>query len=344
MESRVERHPFAVRAILIQLGAIQALIGIYALLAPRSFFDDFPFGAGWVEALPAYNEHLTRDVGALFVALGFLLIAASFRLERRLVVIALMTYLLFSVPHTLWHLFNLGPYSTADAIANAVTLVATVGLPLFGLWAATRPGVAHRSAPAPDGSAARIAGVPDSTRNPLVRMSYLVSRRRFGAVMDPMRIFAHNPTVMMGYAMKELASERSTRLPERLKHLATMRAGMIPGCEWCLDFGSSLAAEAGVDEEDMKALLDHGASDRFTAVEKLALDYATGMSRSPVEVSDELFAELRQHFDEAELVELTDAIALENYRARFNWAFGLGAQGFSEGAYCVPPDAASTRS
>jgi hypothetical protein len=51
------------------------------------------------------------------------------------------------------------------------------------------------------------------------------------------------------------------------------------------------------------------------------------------------FAEqLAAHFDEAQLVELTSAIALENYRARFNWAFGLESQGFSEGAYCVAPE------
>ena len=49
---------------------------------------------------------------------------------------------------------------------------------------------------------------------------------------------------------------------------------------------------------------------------------------------------LRAHFDEGQLVELTGAIAWENWRARFNWAFGLGKEGYSEGAYCVPVPAA----
>ena len=70
------------------------------------------------------------------------------------------------------------------------------------------------------------------------------------------------------------------------------------------------------------------------------LDYATGVSRTPVDVPDALFDRLRAEFDEAQLVELTNMIALENYRARFNWAFGIEGQGFSEGAYCVRPDAA----
>ena len=71
------------------------------------------------------------------------------------------------------------------------------------------------------------------------------------------------------------------------------------------------------------------------------LDYAVAMTLTPVEVPDELFAALREHFDEAQLVELTAAVAWENYRARFNHAFGIEAQGFSKGAYCPLPERAS---
>jgi hypothetical protein len=56
-----------------------------------------------------------------------------------------------------------------------------------------------------------------------------------------------------------------------------------------------------------------------------------------VDVDDELFARLREHFDERAIVELTMAIALENLHARSNWAFGLEGAGYSEGTYCVRP-------
>jgi alkylhydroperoxidase family enzyme len=79
-------------------------------------------------------------------------------------------------------------------------------------------------------------------------------------------------------------------------------------------------------------------SDAFSPLEKLVLRYATEMTRTPVEVPDELFAALREHFDEAQMVELTAAIAWENYRARFDHAFGIGSQGFSEGAACALPE------
>jgi alkylhydroperoxidase family enzyme len=61
------------------------------------------------------------------------------------------------------------------------------------------------------------------------------------------------------------------------------------------------------------------------------------MTHTPVEVPDALFQGLRENFTEAQLVELTATIAWENYRARFNHAFGLEAEGFSEGAYCALP-------
>jgi alkylhydroperoxidase family enzyme len=114
---------------------------------------------------------------------------------------------------------------------------------------------------------------------------------------------------------------------------------MVAGCEWCLDFGSFLSKGHGVAEDEMRELPRYRDSDAFDETEKLVLDFADGMSRSPVDVSDELFAKLRERFDEAQLVEIADIAALENYRARFNWAFGLEGQGFSEGTYCVPPEA-----
>jgi uncharacterized protein YjeT (DUF2065 family) len=128
------RHQTAIRVALAVPGLIQVVDGLYALFAPRSFYDDFPLGRGWVEALPAYSEHLVRDVGGLFLATGAILLAAAWTLERRLVIVAAASFLLFSVPHTIYHYFNLGPYSTADAVANVLGLAATVLLPLWVLF------------------------------------------------------------------------------------------------------------------------------------------------------------------------------------------------------------------
>jgi len=85
------------------------------------------------------------------------------------------------------------------------------------------------------------------------------------------------------------------------------------------------------------ALADFENSPEFTDTEKLALRYAVAMTVTPVELPDDLFLAMRARFDDAQLVELTGAIAWENYRARFNHAFGCEAEGFSEGAFCPLP-------
>ena len=97
-----------------------------------------------------------------------------------------------------------------------------------------------------------------------------------------------------------------------------------------------------MSEAQLRDLPRYSASPAFSPLEKLVLDYAVAMTNTPVEVPDALFARLREHFAEAELVELTAAIAWENYRARFDHAFGIGAQGLSEGAYCPLPERAAS--
>ena len=72
--------------------------------------------------------------------------------------------------------------------------------------------------------------------------------------------------------------------------------------------------------------------------ERLVLDYAVAMTAMPVDVPETLFAQLRRHFNDEQMIELTAAIAWENYRARFDHALGIEAQGFSDGAYCVVPE------
>jgi 4-carboxymuconolactone decarboxylase len=72
-------------------------------------------------------------------------------------------------------------------------------------------------------------------------------------------------------------------------------------------------------------------------LDRLVLEYADAMTRTPVEVPEALFARLLERFSEAQLVELTSAIAWENYRARFDHAFGIEGENFTEGTVCAMP-------
>ncbi|MFQ5746731.1 MAG: carboxymuconolactone decarboxylase family protein [Gemmatimonadota bacterium] len=79
------------------------------------------------------------------------------------------------------------------------------------------------------------------------------------------------------------------------------------------------------------------ASDAFSEAERAVLLYADAMSDTPAEVPDAVFAGLRAHFDERQIVELTAAIAWEQFRARYNRALGIESEGFAEGGFCVLP-------
>ena len=93
----------------------------------------------------------------------------------------------------------------------------------------------------------------------------------------------------------------------------------------------------GISDQQLLDLAHFETSPAFSELEKLVLRYAVAMTNTPVEVPDALFAELRNHLSPQQMVELTSAIAWENYRARFDHAFGIEAGGFSGGAVCAVP-------
>ena len=123
---RIDRDRGLIAGLLIVLGAPQLLIGLWALLGPHTFYENFGLDHPWVSALGAYDEHLVRDVGSLFCGLGVLMLIAAWRGQRSLTLTAVTVWLIFAVPHTIYHLFNLGPYNTIDGVANVIVLGWTV--------------------------------------------------------------------------------------------------------------------------------------------------------------------------------------------------------------------------
>jgi AhpD family alkylhydroperoxidase len=174
--------------------------------------------------------------------------------------------------------------------------------------------------------------------DPVRRLTRWYTKRVYGRTMGPAEVWSHHRPILLGISAAGLAVEKSTAIPARLRELAMLRSAQLTQCEWCLDFGSKLAQEVGIPEEDLRELSLWRTSSRFDEKDRLVLEYAEGMTRTPVEVPDELFARLREHFDERQIVNLTMAIALENLYNRSNHALGIEGQGFSEGMYCVVPD------
>jgi AhpD family alkylhydroperoxidase len=192
----------------------------------------------------------------------------------------------------------------------------------------------------------RIQGKPLDEAGPFLRLVSRIARRKTAQLtgretermIEPMGAYALLPRLLLGYGALEDATARLHNVEERVKVLAELKAATLSTCEYCIDIGSQIARRAGISDEELLALPRYRDSDLFSDVEKLALDYAVGMSRTPVDVPDELFARLKDHFDETQIVELTNVIALENMRGRFNLALGIGSAGFTEGMVCAVPE------
>jgi alkylhydroperoxidase family enzyme len=189
----------------------------------------------------------------------------------------------------------------------------------------------------------RIEGIPTRKAGPLVRLVYRLSRRQLGRDVDPISVYAHAPRLLIGYGMFEQATAKQHRVEERLKALAETKAAAVVNCEFCCDIASSIARKAGITEAQLLALPRYRESGEFSELERLVLDYTVAISRTPATVPDELFAAMREHFDERQMVELTNVIAIENMRARFNTAFDMTPAGFSEGMVCAAPERTDDR-
>lgn len=128
------RAPAVARAALAFLALSAASVGLPATLAPRSFYDDYPFVASWVDLLPPYNQHLVTDVGGLYLGFAVVLAWAAWTLQRDLVRAACAGWALMSLLHFRFHATHLDGFSTADAVAELVGLAAVLALPALALW------------------------------------------------------------------------------------------------------------------------------------------------------------------------------------------------------------------
>lgn len=169
----------------------------------------------------------------------------------------------------------------------------------------------------------------------LARIAYRTARRRFGAVPEPLTVWAHHRGVMLGVAGFEESVKRWNTLDKTCKSLAVLRSAQVIGCPWCIDFGSFLSKHDGVTPDQLRDLHRWRDSDAYTPEQRLCLEYAEAASRTPLEVTDELVESLRAALGEPAVVELAMMIAIENQRSRFNGGLGLVSQGFAKDACAV---------
>ena len=127
MRDRLPERPY--RYGLLAIAFAQLGVTAQALFAPRSFYEDFPLGRGWVEAYPAYNEHLIYDYGAYTLGAVVAIAIAAIWLDRRVVQLAIVSWLVGATIHLVNHVLTVDRFGTGDAIANLAGLAIFVALP-----------------------------------------------------------------------------------------------------------------------------------------------------------------------------------------------------------------------
>src|ERR1700722_4801896 len=200
----------------------------------------------------------------------------------------------------------------------------------------------------------RLTGLSDRDAGLGAKIAFYFTKRRFkhmtgletATMLEPLRMYAYIPKLLNAYGRLELAESKLDILSPRHRALAELKSATTVRCEYCIDLGSQIARGWGITDEELLALsmskADYRNAACFSEVDKLILEYATAVSRTPVEVTDQLFDALRAHFDTPQLVGLTHVINLGNLRARFNLALGIGSSGFSGNQVCALPETGRT--
>ncbi|MCL4744028.1 MAG: carboxymuconolactone decarboxylase family protein [Burkholderiaceae bacterium] len=154
-------------------------------------------------------------------------------------------------------------------------------------------------------------------------------RRKYGRVLEAGLLWARSPRLFLGVAALYGALDRgASPIEPALRSLVTVRVSQVNWCAFCVDINAATLVRRGVAEEKVEALSGWRESALFTPRERAALDYAEAVTRSDVQVQEQHFTALREHFDDDAIVELTGLIGFQNLSSKFNNALDVAPQGF----------------
>ena len=173
---------------------------------------------------------------------------------------------------------------------------------------------------------------PPNHRFPwFVRLFFWNQRRRYGAVLEPARLWGRSPYVFAALALLFGALDRRrSPLPPDLRSLVTVRVSQINWCAFCVDINSARVLKHGIGEQKLADLATFRESPHFNAAEKAAMSYAEAVTQSDLNPDDNHFTALREHFDDDAIIELTALVAFQNMSSKFNAALSVAPQGFCQ--------------
>jgi alkylhydroperoxidase family enzyme len=159
--------------------------------------------------------------------------------------------------------------------------------------------------------------------------------RRYGKPFPAVALLGHNPSYPFAYAIfSNNFGLGKTLLRREIKVLATQLVAELNGCAFCIDLGQRFAQDEKLNLEKIRFVLEFETHQVFTALERAALRYVFEATQVGARVSDKTFQELKKYFSEREILELTVAVATENFYNRLNAPLEIESQGL-----CAIPNA-----
>jgi AhpD family alkylhydroperoxidase len=159
-------------------------------------------------------------------------------------------------------------------------------------------------------------------------------QRRYGQVLVPGQLWGRVPRLFMAVALLYGALDsRRSLLDPVLRSLVTVRVSQLNWCRFCVDINSATLAQRAGSMAKVEALEQWRTSDLYSPAERAALDYTEAMTITDRGVTDAGMAELRRHFSDDAVIELTGLVAFQNLSSKFNSALDVPPQGF-----CRRPD------
>jgi AhpD family alkylhydroperoxidase len=189
----------------------------------------------------------------------------------------------------------------------------------------------------------RIGGFPPSRYPWYVRLILRLQRRKYGRALEPALLWGRMPKSFLLLTLLYRSIDRAgSPLDPELRSLVQVLISRINWCTFCVDLNSAAALERHSTPEKLAALPVYATSPLFSDRERVALTYAEAVTDPARRVDDALLSQLRQHFSDQEIVELTALIAFQNMSSKFNSALGVPAQGFCATEPLAPSAAAGT--
>lgn len=162
-----------------------------------------------------------------------------------------------------------------------------------------------------------------------LRIVYSMMRKQLGKTPTPIKVLSARMPSSIKVTTVMYKVEKKISLEEETKFLVEYFTSLLNGCTFCMDIGKTYVVKADYKLDKFDALMQYRTSDLFSEREKAALGYVEEITRER-RVSDETFENLKQHFSEKEIIELTYLVAVQTFTNLSNIALGIESDGLCE--------------